>query len=145
VEGKDALEATPHPSGVPVLDRQERPVAVDVHGHPLVPQRVPETRPTPLQDHFIHLSIIVLVCGVVAIMALELGTSMSSLLVKVPVLVGGAVLLVVTADALVRVWRSVGAWRPVDAGRARFRLVWAAVLAGSLVVVALIMLVVLVA
>lgn len=130
---------------MPMLDRQERPVAVDVHGRPLQPQRVPETRPTPLQDHFIHLSIVVLVCGVVAIMALELGTPMASLLVKVPVLIGGAVLLAVTADAMVRVWRSVGAWRPVDAGRARFRLVWAAVLAGSLVVVLLIMLVVLTA
>ena len=64
---------------MPSLDRQERPVAVDAHGRPLVPQRVPETRPTPLQDSFIRLSIVVLVCGVVAIMALELGTPMSSL------------------------------------------------------------------
>jgi hypothetical protein len=70
---------------------------------------------------------------------------MTSLLVKIPVLIGGVVLLVVTADALVRVWRSVAAWRTVDAGRARFRIVWAAVLAGSLVVVVLIMLVVLAA
>jgi hypothetical protein len=130
---------------MPALDRQERTVAVDVHGRPLVPQRIPETRPTPLQDRFIHLSIVVLVCGVVAIMALELGTPMSSLLVKVPVLIGGTVLLAVTADALVRVWRSVGAWRPVDAGRARLRIIWAIVLAGSLVVVLLILLIVLVA
>lgn len=141
----DATDGSRDLEAMPALDRQERPVAVDVHGRPLVPQRVPETRPTPLQDHFIHLSIVVLVCGVVAIMALELGTPMSSLLVKVPVLVGGMVLLAVTADALVRVWRSVFAWRPIDAGRARFRVVWAAVLAGSLVVVLLIMLVVLVA
>jgi hypothetical protein len=130
---------------MPALDRQERPVVVDARGRPLVPQRVPETRPTPLQDSFIPLSIVVLVCGVIAIVALELGTPLSSLLVKVPVLVGGAVLLAVTADALVRVWRSVGAWRPVDAGRARFRIVWAAVLAMSLVVIVLIMLVVLAA
>jgi len=130
---------------MPALDRQERPLPRDAKGRPLVPQRVPETKPTPLQDAFIHLSIVVLVCGVIAIMALELGTPMSSLLVKVPVLVGGAVLLGVTADALVRVWRSVGAWRPVDVGRARFRVVWAAVLTGSLVVVLLIMLVVLLA
>jgi hypothetical protein len=88
---------------------------------------------------------VVLVCGVIAIMALELGTPMSSLLVKVPVLVGGVILLAVTADALVRVWRSVAAWRPVDAGRARFRVVWAAVLAGSLLAVLVIMLVVLLA
>lgn len=131
--------------GMPRLDRQERPVPVDVHGRPLVPQRVPETRPTPLQDGFIYLSIVVLVCGVIAIMALELGTPMSSWMVKVPVLIGGTVLLAVTADALVRVWRSVGAWREVDAGRAAFRLVWVAVLAGSLLVAATIMLVVLLA
>jgi hypothetical protein len=78
-------------------------------------------------------------------MALELGTPMSSPIVKLPVLVGGAVLLAVTADALVRVWRSVAAWRPIDVGRARSRLVWAVVLAGSLVVIAAIMLAVLVA
>lgn len=130
---------------MPTLDRQVRPVQLDAQGRPLVPQRVPETRPTPLQDRFIHLSIVVLVCGVIAIMALELGTPMSSLLVKIPVLVGGTVLLALTADALVRVWRSVGAWRPVDAGRARFRMVWAAVLAGSLAVILLILIVVLVA
>jgi hypothetical protein len=132
--------------GLPRLDRQARPApTIDAHGRPLVPQRVPELKPTPLQGAFIYLSIVVLVCGVVAIMALELGTPMSSPLVRIPVLVGGAVLLLVTADALVRVWRSVGAWRPVDAGRAAFRLVWVAVLAGSLVVVAAIMLVVLLA
>jgi hypothetical protein len=130
---------------MPELERQARPALVDAQGRPLVPQRVPETRPTPLQDSFIHLSIVVLVCGVIAITALELGTPLSAPLVKVPVLVGGTVLVAVTVDALVRVWRSVAAWRAVDAGRARFRLVWAAVLAGSLVVIVLIMLVVLVA
>jgi hypothetical protein len=132
--------------GLPRLDRQAHPApAVDAHGRPLVPQRVPELKPTPLQGAFIYLSIVVLVCGVVAIMALELGTPLSSPIVRIPVLVGGAVLLAVTADALVRVWRSVWAWRGVDAGRAAFRLVWVAVLAGSLVVVAAIMLVVLLA
>lgn len=131
--------------GGPVLDRQERPVAVDAEGRPLIPQRVPEEQPTPLQGVFIYLSIIVLVCGVIAIMALELGTPLSSLIVKVPVLIGGTVLIVVSVDALVRVWRSIGAWRRVDAGRARFRLVWAAVLAGTIVVTAAVILVVLVA
>ncbi len=130
---------------MPRLDRQERPLPVDAQGRPLVPQRVPELRPTPLQGGFIYLSIVALVCGVVAIMALELGTPMSSLLVKVPVLVGGAILVVVTADALVRVWRSVWAWRPVDAGRAAFRVVWVVVLAASLVVELAIILVVLLA
>jgi len=139
VAGDDALE------GAVQLDRQERPVKRDVHGRPLVPQRVPEVAPTPLQSSFIYLSIIVAICGVIAIMALELGTSMSSLWVKIPVLVGGTTLLLVTADATLRVWRSVGAWRSVDAGRAWFRLVWAAVLGGSLVVVAAIMIIVLLA
>jgi hypothetical protein len=131
--------------GVPQLDRQERPVVRDVHGRPLVPQRVPELDPTPLQNSFIYISIGVLLCGVIAIMALELGTPMSSPLVKIPALIGGTLLLLVTADALVRVWRSVGAWREVDPDRARFRLVWTAVLALSLVVVAGIIIVVLLA
>ncbi len=129
--------------GVPKLDRQERPVPVDVHGRPLVPQRVPELEPTPLQSSFIYLSIIVLICGVIAIGALELGTPMSSWWVKIPVLIGGILLLAVTADALMRVWRSVGAWWDVDRGRALFRVVWVIVLAGSMVVVGAIMLIVL--
>ena len=131
--------------GAPRLDRQERRLPVDAQGRPLVPQRVPELEPTPLQGGFIYLSIVVLVCGVIAIMALELGTPMSSLLVKIPVLVSGVILLALTADALVRVWRSVWAWRHVDSGRAAFRLVWVAVLAVSLVVVGTITLVVLLA
>jgi hypothetical protein len=131
--------------GLPALDRQVRAEPRDARGRPLVPQRVPEPRPTPLQGGFIYLSIVALICGVIAIMALELGAPLSSPVVKLPVLVGGVVLLAVTADALIRVWRSVAAWRPVDAGRARFRLVWVAVLAGSLVVIAAIVLAVLLA
>ena len=131
--------------GVPQLDRQERPVPVDVHGRPLVPQRVPELAPTPLQSSFIYISIVVLICGVIAIGALELGTPMSSLWVKVPVLIGGVLLLAVTADALLRVSRSVGAWWDVDRARAWFRVVWALVLAGSLVAILTIMAVVLLA
>jgi hypothetical protein len=120
-------------------------VPVDVHGRPLVPQRVPELEPTPLQSSFIYLSIIVLVCGVIAIAALELGTPMSSLLVKIPVLIGGVVLLAVTADALLRVWRSIGAWWDIDRGRAQFRIVWVVVLAASLLVEFAIILIVLLA
>ena len=118
---------------------------VDVHGRPLVPQRVPELDPTPLQSSFIYLSIVVLICGVIAIGALELGTPMSSLWVKIPVLIGGVVLLAVTLDTLVRVWRSVGAWWDVDRGRALFRIVWVAVIAASIVAVVAIMFVVLTA
>jgi hypothetical protein len=120
--------------GGPALDRQQRPVRLDASGRPLVPQRIPETRPTPLQGVFIYLSIVVLICGVVAIMALELGTPLSSLLVKVPVAIGGTLLLAVTVDALVRVWRAAFAWLPIDRGRGLFRLVWVAVLAGALLV-----------
>ena len=101
-----------------------------------MPQRVPETRPPPLQDSFIHISVVVLFCGVAAIMALELGTPMTSLWVKVPVALGGSLLLLVTTDATVRIWRSAFAWLPVDRGRGLFRFVWVAVLAGSLVVIA---------
>jgi hypothetical protein len=131
--------------GLPVLDRQVRNEPRDARGRRLVPQRVPELQPTPLQGSFIYLSIVALICGVVAITALELGTPMNSPLVKLAVLLGGAILLAVTADALIRVWRSVAAWRKVDAGRARFRLVWVTVLAGSLVVIAAIMLAILLA
>jgi hypothetical protein len=115
------------------LDRQERPEPVDASGRPLVPQRVPETKPTPLQDWFIYLSIIVLICGTVAISALELGAQASDLIVRLPVALGAAVLSVVTVDALVRVWRSAWAWLPVNRNRGLFRFVWAAVLVGVLV------------
>ena len=131
--------------GGPLLDRQERTVRLDAQGRPLVPQRVPEARPTPLTEWFIYLSVVVLVCGVIAIMALELGTPMSSPLVKLPVLIGGILLLAVNADALVRVARSGRAWMPVDRVRAWSRVVWAVVLAGTLVLVGAIMLIVLTA
>src|SRR5262245_17249099 len=117
--------------GGPVLDRQQHPVRLDVHGRPLIPSRVPETRPTPFQGVFIYLSIVVLVCGVVAIMALELGTPTSSPLVKVPVLIGGTLLIVVTVDAIVRIWRSAFAWLPVHRATGLFRFVWVAVLTGT--------------
>jgi len=120
-------------------------VPVDVHGRPLVPQRVPEVAPTPLQSSFIYLSIVVLVCGVIAIAALELGTPMSSMWVKIPVLGGGLALLAVSVDALVRVWRSVGAWWDVDRGRALFRVVWVVVIAASIVAIVTIMYIVLTA
>ena len=127
------------------LDRQARPVRLDVHGRPIVPSRVPETRPTALQNVFIELSIVVLVCGVVAIAALELGAALGSPLVRVPVLVGGIVLVAVTVDAIVRIWRSAWAWLPVDRGRGLFRFVWVGVLGLSLLLIAGFMLTVLTA
>jgi hypothetical protein len=121
--------------GGPALDRQERPVRRDAQGRPLVPSRVPETRPTPLQDNFIYFSIVVLVCGVVTIGALELGTPLGSPVVKVAVVIGGLTLVAVTLDAIVRIWRAAWAWLPVDRGRGIFRFVWDAVLGASLVVI----------
>jgi hypothetical protein len=114
------------------LDRQERPEALDASGRHLVPSRVPETRPTPLQDWFIYLSVVVLICGTVAISALELGATWTDLIVRLPLVIGGFVLMLVSADAMVRVWRSAWAWLPVDRQRGLFRIVWALVLFGVL-------------
>jgi hypothetical protein len=124
------------------LDRQERPVRLDASGRRLLPNRVPETRPTPLQQAFIPLSVVVLVCGVVAITALELGTPLGSPIVKVPVLLGGTILVAVTIDAIVRIWRSAWAWLPVDRGLGVFRFVWVAALVVSLVVIVAVTLIV---
>ena len=56
----------------------------------LPPRSVPETDPTPLQRHYINLSVIALICGAVAITALELGSGLGSPLVKLCVIVGSA-------------------------------------------------------
>ncbi len=55
-------------------------------------------------------------------------------MVRIPVLIGGALLALVTIDAMVRIWRSAWAWLPVDRGRGLFRFVWVGVLALSLMV-----------
>jgi hypothetical protein len=136
VDHDDAAQGGPH------LDRQERPVRLDARGRPLVPARVPEIRPTPLQAGFIYLSIVVLVCGVVAIAALELGAPLADPKVRLPVLIGGAVLVAVTLDAIVRIWRAAWAWMPIDRGRGWFRLLWVATLVLSLAIVVVAMLVV---
>ena len=85
-----------------------------------------------LGDWFIYLSIVVLVCGVIVITALNFGATVTSGLVEVPALIGAAVLVVVSADAAVRTYRSIGAWWNVDRPRAVFRVVWSAVLVGIL-------------
>jgi hypothetical protein len=118
--------------GMPVLDRQAaapaaRPSSLPPSLAGLPPRSVPEARPTPLQAHYVNLSVIVLLCGVVAISALELGASLGAAIVKVPVLIGAPILLVTTADAILRIWRSAWAWMPVDRGRGLFRLAWVAV------------------
>ena len=129
---------------MPVLDRQ--PVAAPGPGgeasagagaaRPRVPDRIPETVPTPLQRHYINLSAIALVAGFIAITALETGSSLSSPLVKLCVLVGGPILILATGDAALRFWRSAWAWMPVDRGRGLFRITWVTVALIGLMVVA---------
>ncbi|HEX5452118.1 MAG TPA: hypothetical protein VFW86_06970 [Candidatus Limnocylindrales bacterium] len=123
--------------GMPVLDRQATRARA--------PDRIPETAPTPLQRHYINLSAIALVAGAVAITALETGSSFSSPLVKLCVLVGGPILVLTTADAALRFWRSAWAWMTVDRGRGLFRLTWVAVALLGIVVIAVAWLLVLAA
>ena len=113
---------------MPVLERQ--PVRVPIlppslQGLP--PRSVPETAPTPLEKHYVLLSVPVLILGAIAITALELGTPLSSPLIKLCVLIAAPLLVVTTSDAVVRIWRSAWAWMPVDAGKGWFRLAWVAV------------------
>jgi hypothetical protein len=111
--------------GMPVLDRQAVGTPVlppSLQGLP--PRSVPELRPTPLQRHFISLSVVALMCGALAITALELGTPLGSPLVKLCVLIGAPLLFLTTADAALRIWRSAWAWMPVNPGRGLFRLAW---------------------
>jgi hypothetical protein len=107
--------------GMPELHRQ--PVRPPKRGQD-PPARVPETRRTPLERHYITLSAIALVCGVVATSALELGMPPGALLVKLCVIVGAPLLFVTMADAALRIWRSAWAWMPVDRARGVFRLTW---------------------
>ncbi|MEO8571539.1 MAG: hypothetical protein ABI553_07535 [Chloroflexota bacterium] len=116
--------------GMRVLDRQAAltPVASlppSLQGLP--PRSVPEVAPTPLQRQYINLSVIVLICGAVAITALELGASLGSPLVKLCVLVAAPLLTITTLDAVVRIWRSAWAWMPINPGRGVFRLAWVCV------------------
>jgi hypothetical protein len=90
----------------------------------LRPRSVPETKPTPLQQHYVLLSVPVLILGAIAITALELGAPLGSPLVKLCVAIAAPLLILTTADATVRIWRSAWAWMPVDRGRGLFRLAW---------------------
>jgi hypothetical protein len=92
------------------------------------PQRVPEANPPLLGDWFIYLSVIVLFAGVIAITALEFGNKVSDPVVRIPALIASVLLVPISADAAVRVWRSAWTWLPIDRGRGLFRFVWAAVL-----------------
>jgi hypothetical protein len=97
------------------------------------PQRVPEANPPLLGDWFIYLSVIVLFAGVIAITALEFGSPLTAPVVRIPALVASILLVPISADAAVRVWRSAWTWLPIDRGRGLFRFVWAVVLVGILV------------
>jgi hypothetical protein len=125
--------------GMPVLDRQAagpqvaplptgkaRPIpgALPPSLQGLPPRSVPEVEPTPLQRHYINLSVIVLICGAIAITAWELGTPLSSPLIKLCVLIGTPLVVITTADAVVRIWRSAWAWMDVDRGKGLFRIAW---------------------
>jgi hypothetical protein len=119
--------------GMPVLDRQPAkppdppPSTLPPSLQGLPPRSVPEVAPTPLQAHYINLSAIVLVCGAVAITALNLGARLTDPLIKLCVAIAAPLLVLTTADAIVRIWRSAWAWMPVDAGKGWFRLAWVAV------------------
>ena len=111
--------------GMPALERQ--PVRVPVlppslQGLP--PRSVPETAPTPLQKHYVLLSVPVLILGAIAITALELGAPLGSPMIKLCVLIAAPLLVITTADAVVRIWRSAWAWMPVDRTKGLFRLAW---------------------
>ena len=125
---------------MPVLDRQAvagaaaapaatrpRPVtALPPSLQGLPPRSVPETAPTPLQKHYVLLSVPVLILGAIAITALEIGTPLGSPLIKICVLIAAPLLVLTTADAVVRIWRSAWAWMPVDRTKGLFRLAWVA-------------------
>lgn len=111
--------------GMPALDRQpvrEPVLPPSLQGQP--PRSVPETKPTPLQPYYINLSVVALVCGAIAITALELGVPLGSPLVKLCVVIGAPLLMATTLDATVRIWRSAWAWMSVDRVKGAFRLAW---------------------
>jgi len=111
--------------GMPVLDRQPvatRPLPPSLAGLP--PRSVPETAPTPLQRYYVLLSAAALIAGAIGITVLEAGAPLGSPLVKLCALVAAPIIVVTTADASVRIWRSAWAWMPVHRGRGMFRLAW---------------------
>jgi hypothetical protein len=69
----------------------------------------------------------VLICGAIAITALNLGARIGDPLIKLCVLVAAPLLIATTADAILRIWRSAWAWMAVDRGKGWFRLAWVVV------------------
>lgn len=111
------------------LDRQELPPRAGSRPEP--PQRLPEANPPVLGDWFIYLSIVVLVCGVVAITAVNFGAPLTSAFVRFPALVAFGLLIALSADAGIRAWRSAWDWLPVDRPRGLSRFIWAAVMGAT--------------
>ncbi|MEA2549847.1 MAG: hypothetical protein QOE42_2445 [Chloroflexota bacterium] len=121
-------------AGMPVLDRQAVvvPGGVPARRVPILPpslqglppRSVPETAPTPLQKHYVLLSVPVLILGAIAITALEIGVPLGSPLIRLCVLIAAPLLVITTADAVVRIWRSAWAWMPVDRTKGLFRIAW---------------------
>jgi hypothetical protein len=111
--------------GMPVLERQAGPASnlpPSLAGLP--PRSVPETEPTPLQRHYVLLSVVAFLAGAIGITALEAGVPPGSPLVKLCALVAAPIIVVTTVDAAVRIWRSAWAWMPVNRGRGLFRMSW---------------------
>ena len=122
---------------MPVLDRQAvRESVSPAPLHSLPVRSVPETAPTPLQRHYVSLSVVALVAGVVAITALEMGAGLGHPIVKASVLVAAPLLFLTTADATLRIWRSAWAWMPADRAKGLFRLAWVVASATLLALVA---------
>ena len=109
---------------MPQMERQGSPVAELATDSVPTPRSVAEIAPTPLQAQYINLSAVALVAGAIAITALETGSTLASPLVKVCILVGAPILIVTTADASLRIWRSAWAWMPINRNRGMFRLAW---------------------
>ncbi|MEP6638740.1 MAG: hypothetical protein ABJC39_05260 [Chloroflexota bacterium] len=124
---RQAVRSVAGPAAHPAAHRAAHPATLPPSLQGLPPRSVPEVAPTPLQRHYINLSVIVLLCGAIAISALELGASLGSPLVKLCVVIAAPLLVVTTADAVLRIWRSAWAWMPIDRGKGVFRLAWVAV------------------
>ncbi len=119
--GGAVASARPGTATAPIRPGEEH-LPPSLRGLPV--RSVPETKPTPLQKHNVLLSAPALILGAIAITALELGAGFESPLVKLCVLLAAPLLLVTTADATLRIWRSAWAWMPVDRNRGLFRLAW---------------------
>lgn len=128
VPERGAPERAPAPAPRSAADRAALAAAADaalpesLRGLP--PRSVPETRPTPLEKHYVLLSAPALVLGAIAITALEMGAGFGSPIVKLCVLIAAPILFITTLDAALRIWRSAWAWMPVNRGRGLFRIAW---------------------